>query len=403
MKKILYILVASLALFSACDNSEDAIFDKSPEERLSSVLSEYKTNLTQNDGYWIAYYSGNAILMKFKSDNTVEFKSTYNQGKDDRTITFRVGASQVPELVFENYSVFQALYEDNRSTGEFEFLFDTLSEDKIQFISKTDLGKEKTKLTFFKSKPEDIETAKAMITTFNKMSFFKKVTVEGSSYEAELIIFPESSSLRIPLEDGKFQILKYDYEITKDGLLFPYGIEIDGTNVEYFYYDADNKQYSADVDGKKITISINDNAPEAEAGIFDKYMSVNRRDMKNTSYSMNAVTFELRKKIPLFSAMQLYSEWGHVLCYAPETAGSNWSGLTGYTFAEMQDKPDNLLITTDGPFTFGPWWRDVYFNDGGKMLLSFLSNPKGLYITKYDLNSFILVSNTDPSQYILVE
>lgn len=150
MKRILYILVASLFLFSSCDKDEDSVFKDSPDTRLNKVLNEYKTTLTQNDGNWVAYYMGSAIFMKFNEDNTVEFQSTFNNGADDRSITYRVGASQVPELVFESHSVFQAIYEDNLTTGEYEFLFDKVANDRIDFISKTDKGANKTKLTFFK-------------------------------------------------------------------------------------------------------------------------------------------------------------------------------------------------------------------------------------------------------------
>ncbi|PKQ64679.1 hypothetical protein BZG01_14195 [Labilibaculum manganireducens] len=401
MKNLFYILVLSLLFLSACDNVEDAVFDENPEQRLSSVLSDYKAKLIEGDGKWIAYYFGNAISMKFNEDNTVEFESTYNDGDDDNTISYRISASQIPELTFESYSVFHAIYEANRDEAEYEFLFDQVSDDRIDFISKTDSGSEKTRLSFFKSSDGDLEEAKEMMAEYSKLSFFKKLIIEGSEYEAQVIGFSDKIVLRIPLDDGRYQIIENDYEISKNGLLFPKGLEVDGLIVESFDFDKENSGFTSEVDGKKITIVVGE-VLESEAGVFNGYMSVNLRNVKQTSYAIKEMVPSLVEGVPLLNEIQIYSEFGYVLCYAPGTPGSNWGGFSDFTFAEKEDAPEQLQVTW-GYLTFGPWWRDVYNTDGAKMLLALITDPNGVYISKYGLNSYILISNTDPSMYILVE
>lgn len=255
MKNILYILVASLILFSSCDKSEDPIFDKSPEERLSAVLSKYKARLIEDEGYWIAYYSGNAILMKFNEDNTVEFKSTYNNGTDDRTVTYRVGSSQVPELIFESHTVFHAIYEDNLSTGEYEFVFDDLWVDKIQFISKTDLGETKTKLSFYKSTVDELEKVVAVKEKIELLSVFKSVVLsEKPDYTGALTLNSDGTATLTSRIGDIVSKTEYRFDITSNGLLFDPALSVgDDLLVSEFVFDEATNSFQA-VEEESVTI-----------------------------------------------------------------------------------------------------------------------------------------------------
>lgn len=257
MKRLLYILVASLFLFSSCDNEQDPIFEDSPEVRLNKVLNEYKTTLTKNDGNWIAYYSGSAILMKFKEDNTVEFQSTFNNGADDRTITYRVSSSQVPELVFENHSVFQAIYDKNISTGEYEFLFDKVADDRIDFVSKTDKGSRKTKLTFFKGTADDLVKAKELSDQINALSLFKELVIDGdTNYKMAISLNSGGNAEVKTLVDGKITTQKFTYEVTSKGIIFEPALII-GNNViaAEFVYDEEKNIFQS-TDEKSVSINV---------------------------------------------------------------------------------------------------------------------------------------------------
>ncbi|WP_461630843.1 DUF4302 domain-containing protein [Labilibaculum euxinus] len=257
MKRILYILMASLFLFSSCDNEQDPIFEDSPETRLNKVLNEYKTTLTKDDGYWIAYYSGSAIFMKFNEDNTVEFQSTFNDGADDRTITYRVSSSQVPELVFESHSVFQAIYEENLTTGEYEFLFDKVADDRIDFISKTDRGANKTKLTFYKGTADDIVKAKELTDKIDVLSVFKEVVIEGNTtYKIEIALNPGGKAQVNTLVDGRIKTEFYSYDVTASGMIFQPALVLgDGVEAAEFVFDEAANTFQS-TDETSVTIKV---------------------------------------------------------------------------------------------------------------------------------------------------
>lgn len=336
MKKLLYILVTSMVLFSSCTKEDDPIFDKSPEERLSSVLLEYKAKLTQGDGYWIAYYSGSAILMKFNEDNTVEFKSTYNGGKDDRTITYRVGASQVPELIFENYSVFHAIYEDNRSTGEYEFLFDVLSDDKIEFISKTDIGADKTRLNFYKSTIDELEKVSALREKVEVLSVFKQVIVNQTpDYLASLSLALDGSAILQVSEGGVVSKKGYNYDVTSNGLLFTPALTVaNGLKVSEFVFDEATKIFnSIGVEGVSIVEKLEPVIPllPYAFGVIKDAMRYNYMEESKSS--------------PAF--MNFYK------AYEASTVADHGVTIQKWYFRQ-------LLPTTDNPYF------QIYFGYGGK-------------------------------------
>ena len=398
MKRLLYILVASLFLFSSCDNEQDPVFEDSPETRLNKVLNEYKTTLTKDDGYWIAYYSGSAILMKFKEDNTVEFLSTFNNGVDDRTITYRVGSSQVPELIFENHSVFQAIYDNNIPTGEYEFLFDKVTDDRIDFISKTDKGANKTTLTFLKGVPEDIATVKKIMSKMAK-SFFKHVSVEGSDYKASLVTNGGNAIWKTISEEGKIVSKEYEFAMTKDGLLFSPAIEIEGVEITLFANKVGEDSFSAIVDGKTINIDISNTPLAEEKGVYNQFMLTNQKDIIGYSEALSSVVPNLKENIKEFKTIQVYVQWGYLLAYAPGTEGGNHGGIAALAFTQATE--DQTIVTWNMR-VLGPWWKDFYYSDGGQLLSNFITNPAGLYIVNAGNDTYYLVSKADPSKYILV-
>jgi len=400
MKKIFTIFFASLVLFSSCTKEDDPVFDKTPEERLRGTLSEYKTKLTNEDGLWITYYYGNAILMKFSQDNTVEFQSTFNGGLDDRTITYRVGASQVPELIFENHSVFHAIYEQNLNEAEYEFLFDKIHDNQIDFISKTDLGANKTKLSFFKATSEDLVAYEKMNKNFGEMSFFKTLLIEGTDFNADFINFPGEVTLKFTNTEGINQVTKHPFEVTKNGLLFNPSVEINGALYSSFVYDEASSQFVSEGDGPKAIIAITQNIPKSEAGIYEEYLGVNYRILQVASYQLRDIMPAIKTAAPWVRDFFFWSD-GYSLCHAPGFSGGNWSGWI-FNYQQLPEDNNQLLVTWDYR-VYGNWWQTVLNNPGGQKLQTFMLDPKGLYIYRYKENSFVIISNSDPSQYLLVE
>lgn len=249
MKKLLIIYLALGCLFLACSDDKDPIFKESPEQRIAKILEQYKAQLVKGDGYWIAYYYGNAILMKFDKDNTVAIKSNFANGKYDNKITYRVSTTQVPELTFESYSVFQAIYEQHRNEGEYEFLFSKLSEAKIDFVSKTDVGSKKTELSFFKAKPEELNAVVQNTKDIELMSVFKQVVLEGDgNYLASVDLNPDKTAVLNKKQGGKVVSTTHEYAITSKGLIFTPSLQINKEKeVAVFVYDKAKNRFDSEV------------------------------------------------------------------------------------------------------------------------------------------------------------
>lgn len=246
MKKLLIICLALGCLLS-CSDDKDPVFKESPEQRIAKVLAQYKAQLVKGDGYWITYYYGNAILMKFDKDNRVAIKSNFANGKYDNTITYRVSSTQVPELTFENYSVFQAIYEQHRNEGEYEFLFSKLDDAKIDFVSKTDVGSKKTELSFFKATPKELETVIQNTKDIDLMSVFKQVVVEGSgSYLASIDMNSDKTAVLKKKQGGEIVTTTHEYVITSKGLRFTPSLKINkDKEVAEFVYDKANSRFDS--------------------------------------------------------------------------------------------------------------------------------------------------------------
>lgn len=150
MKKGIYgIWVMLLVLFSCRDNDIN-LFDKTPEERASEAIAGLKSDLVAPANGWKLKYkpvdnSGSFfLLMDFNEDNTVTIKSDLgsNDGEFyEQTLTYRIDNSLGLELIFESYSFFSFLFEQDNASFEAEFEFKYVNktpDDALVFRSKTD-------------------------------------------------------------------------------------------------------------------------------------------------------------------------------------------------------------------------------------------------------------------------
>ncbi|WP_282035613.1 DUF4302 domain-containing protein [Saccharicrinis aurantiacus] len=398
MKHIYYILGICILLISSCTDETEEVFKESPEVRMSGVLSEYKNILMSGDGQWLAYYGGEAILMHFYNDS-VAFKSTFNNGNDDRTITYRVGASQAPELIFETHSVFHSLYELDRANREYEFLFEEISDTEITLISKTDLGADKTRIVFVKGVPSDIDDARKLKPIVDSLSYFKDFYVNDNPINYRLVTLSGKTFVKNIQEDGLIVNTPLDMGITRDGVIFVPSLEIEGESVSEFVFDETSSVFTAKNTSKKIEIRVSEDTHFSNSDVFSKFMEVDFKGLINTSYSMDSVLTYLRKDVPNFSGVQFYVIRGWTLAYAPGSEGGNWAGLSDFHYNKRDD--NNFLITWDYLVWGGSFWKLFYYSRGGDILFNeFLLDPNGIYVDEVGNGEYILVSNTDPSKYI---
>jgi hypothetical protein len=152
MKNRFYYFWIVLGLLISCKDDDNNVFDQSADERVAAAIGELKDELTAPANGWRVKYrpeneSGSYyVLMKFDDKGYVNIKTDLaaNNGEfHEQTITYRIDNSLGLELIFENYSFFAYLFEQDQATfgAEYEFLYANKTPDgELVFVSKTDVG-----------------------------------------------------------------------------------------------------------------------------------------------------------------------------------------------------------------------------------------------------------------------
>ena len=140
-------------LTTACNENEDnLIFEKTADERVAEATAELKQRLVAPPNGWIVRYqpipeSGvYNVLLNFSEDGNVRIRTDFGANDNefyDQNITYRIDNSLGLELIFENYSFFSFLFEQNAATLEAEYEFNYVNETPegaLVFSSKSDLS-----------------------------------------------------------------------------------------------------------------------------------------------------------------------------------------------------------------------------------------------------------------------
>lgn len=149
MNRIL-LLLAVIVTLSACEQ-EERVFERSADERVAEAIDSLQEKLVSAPNGWIVSYrpvgeSGAFnMLLTFDEENKVNIRTDYgvNDGEFyDQTITYRIDNSLGLELIFESYSFFSFLFEQNAATygGEFEFNYVNETNGALIFNSKSDVA-----------------------------------------------------------------------------------------------------------------------------------------------------------------------------------------------------------------------------------------------------------------------
>lgn len=171
MKKFVYTILSSLAfLFCfSCGDDDIAVFDKSADERVAEAIASLKAELVAPSNGWRLKYKPVSdagsyyVLMVFNEDNTVKIQTDFgaSEGKFlEQTIPYRIDNSLGLELIFETYSFFSFLFEQDQASfgAEYEFNYANKTPDgELVFTSKTDIVGAPTTILFEQAVPSDIE------------------------------------------------------------------------------------------------------------------------------------------------------------------------------------------------------------------------------------------------------
>nr|WKN36936.1 DUF4302 domain-containing protein [Tunicatimonas sp. TK19036] len=167
--QLLSLWVVLMLLLAACGtNDDDLIFDKTADERVAEAIAALESQLTAPANGWVLRYQpvdesgAYVVLLNFTEDGELRIRTDFKVGDEefyDQTITYRVDNSLGLELIFENYSFFSFLFEQDNASFQAEYEFDYINETpngELVFRSKTDLGSPTTLV--FEQAPENAES-----------------------------------------------------------------------------------------------------------------------------------------------------------------------------------------------------------------------------------------------------
>ena len=150
MRISLFILSLLLLTFVSCKDEELSLFEETADERVEKAINDLKNKLTAPEFGWLLKYRPEEdagsynVLLEFDENNKVNIKTDLgaNDGEFyDQTISYRIDNSLGLELIFETYSFFSFLFEQDQTTFGAEFEFEFINEtpdNALVFVSKSD-------------------------------------------------------------------------------------------------------------------------------------------------------------------------------------------------------------------------------------------------------------------------
>jgi hypothetical protein len=279
--KLLYLLLILVGVLGACDNNEDTdyIFEKSINERFMELKSEYNAKLTAPENGWIGYYNPNGesgavtLLLKFRERGDVVMHSDYQYGAVNDTITYGIKKKQDIVMVFESWSVLHSIYEikNNNNGGEFVFNISEITEDEITLTSKKDNGYGGDEVTELVLRPASLEewNLEPVYESVKNLAGdpTKSVFRNLKSGDSPLASFAYDASKRSAvisyMEGSTLQQVSSPLRITPEGFCLIKALEIKGTTIECFEYNAEDATYKDRTHGVSLVYDMVPGVPLA--------------------------------------------------------------------------------------------------------------------------------------------
>lgn len=148
---MIYILIGMLTLVVGCEVENDYIFDDISTHRITKFIEECESVLEEAPQGWkLVYYPDTSqygaftFLMKFREGNRVDMQ--WDGDNETTESNYSFNTSQGPILSFGTYCLLHKLADPTPDViggkpglgfgGEYEFLIQNVSEQKIEFLSK---------------------------------------------------------------------------------------------------------------------------------------------------------------------------------------------------------------------------------------------------------------------------
>ncbi|HKG67664.1 MAG TPA: DUF4302 domain-containing protein, partial [Segetibacter sp.] len=124
MKRNFAVILLVISIFSSCQKDDEAIFNKSADERLNEALAAYQTKLTGATDGWKGFIypkTGGVytFYFKFNDANRVSMLSSFDSTSAVtlKESSYRLKGLQQPSLLFDTYSYLHALADPNGSVN----------------------------------------------------------------------------------------------------------------------------------------------------------------------------------------------------------------------------------------------------------------------------------------------
>lgn len=220
MQRIIYIYISIILLSGSCSKNEQDNTIPGDVPGMSDLQAEYTSLLTGgSEGWYIEYKPTNgatviSILMKFNENGTATITSDYKgYTGDQENVRYRIGGILQPELIFETYSVWQAITEN--IGGKFEFYIKP-KEDGSFSLQQVN-GTVTTEYLLRKAEATDKDNILAKAHTANMLqefstnasAYFKNLNIGnfGAFWELD----PGKQSLRLTWENDQQEKVVKDF------------------------------------------------------------------------------------------------------------------------------------------------------------------------------------------------
>lgn len=252
MRKIIYIFLISIVLFS-CDKTEiENAFDKSPEQRVDANLSALNKKLIDNKQGWLTTYvydNGNTesiITLKFLENNRVEM--SFPLDSKVAISSYRLDYTQQIDLVFDTHCELAQLVEDEKA-ADFRWQLETDEENKISFVSRNEKTVGITYLNLEKFTDDrlavmtKIQTVKARLKSDINISYFRTLDLESGerfdySFNANKVVFTSLD------KEGVEQVFETEITFTDAGFTLNTPFEVGDQSISEFVYNEEKNQFT---------------------------------------------------------------------------------------------------------------------------------------------------------------
>jgi hypothetical protein len=279
MKRSILFLLLSCAFLTACNNSDDTVFEETADARLNAALASYEKQLVEAPYGWnaVIYPGGGGAYgfhFKFDEKNRVTMYSDFSDetAAKSKESSYRLKAVQTPVLIFDTYSYLHILSDpDEQVNGggrgegllsDFEFSIypDSVKAESIALVGR----KNNSRLVLTRATEAQVASYAAGdladAVSFNNITkyqaYFKRFTLGNITYE--ITLSPTTRTIKLTWLDGSVpKTFTTSYYFTAAGVSFVSPLVNGSQTINGFTgitWNATTVQVGITANGQKSTI-----------------------------------------------------------------------------------------------------------------------------------------------------